>query len=328
MRVSIAFSGFGGLESTFPAVLAAEEHGLDGVWTAEHLGFHDAMVPSAMYLRATERIEIGMVGFSPVSRHPAVLAMELGSMSELGPGRVRVQVGTGDATLVAKLGREVPKPVSATRAFVQSLRETMAGRDMKVAHPEFAFDGFRMMPLGPVPPIDVMAIRPKMLKAAAQIGDGLSLSAGASFQYMRDTVQEIERELAAAGRDRSAFRITAIVITAIGDDLDAIRAPLAPMLSTFPQDTAGYLARGVVDGDALVKAAADGGPFAVMKMWTPDLIDQIAMVTTPDGLGDALGRYAATGVDEVALMMLNMPDQQPELIRLLAEARPREGAAR
>ena len=111
MRISIAFSGFGGLESTFPAVLAAEAAGLDGVWTAEHLGFHDAMVPSAMYLRATERIEIGMVGFSPVSRHPAVLAMELGSMSELAPGRVRVQVGTGDSTLVAKLGREVPKPI-------------------------------------------------------------------------------------------------------------------------------------------------------------------------------------------------------------------------
>ena len=121
---------------------------------------------------------------------------------------------------------------------------------------------------------------------------------------MSDTVQEIERELAEAGRDRSSFRITAIVITAIGDDLDTIRAPLAPMLSTFPQDTAGYLARGVVDGEALVKAAADGGPFAVMKMWTPDLIDQIAMVTTPDGLGDALARYAATGVDEVALMFL------------------------
>ena len=50
MRISIAFSGFGGLESTFPAVLAAEAAGLDGVWTAEHLGFHDAMVPSAMYL--------------------------------------------------------------------------------------------------------------------------------------------------------------------------------------------------------------------------------------------------------------------------------------
>ena len=328
MRISVAFSGFGGLESTFPTVLAAEAHGLDGVWTAEHLGFHDAMVPSAMYLRATERIEIGMVGFSPVSRHPAVLAMELGSMSELGPGRVRVQVGTGDSTLVAKLGRAVPKPVGATRAFVQSLRETMAGRDMKVAYPEFAFDGFRMMPLGPVPPIDVMAIRPRMLTLAAQVGDGLSLSAGASLEYMRDTVELIERELAVAGRERSSFRITAIVITAIGDDLDTIRAPLAPMLSTFPQETAGYLARGLIDGEALVAAEREGGPFAVMKMWTPEMIDQIALVTKPDDLGDRLARYAATGVDEIALMMLNMPDQQPELIKLLAEARPREEAAR
>ena len=314
MRISIAFSGFGGLESTFPAVLAAEAAGLDGVWTAEHLGFHDAMVPSAMYLRATERIEIGMVGFSPVSRHPAVLAMELGSMSELAPGRVRVQVGTGDSTLVAKLGREVPKPIGATRAFVQSLRETMAGRDMRVAYPEFAFD--------------VMAIRPNMLKLAAQLGDGLSLSAGASLEYMRDTVSLIERELAAAGRDRRAFRITAIVITAIGDDLDTIRAPLAPMLSTFPQGTAGYLARGLVDADALVAAEKEGGAFAVMKMWTPDLIDQIALVTRPGDLGDALARYAATGIDEIALMMLNMPEQQPELIKLLAEARPREEATR
>ncbi len=322
MRVSIAFSGFGGLESTFPAVLAAEDAGLDGVWTAEHLGFHDAMVPSAMYLRETERIEIGMVGFSPVSRHPAVLSMELGSMSELGPGRVRVQVGTGDEGLVAKLGRRVPKPLGATRAFVQSIRETMAGRDMKVAYPEYEFDGFRMTPLGPVPPIDVMAIRPKMLEVAAEVGDGLSLSAGASFDYMRDTVSLIEKKLVEVGRERSSFRITAIVITTIGDDLDTIRAPLAPMLSTFPQHTAGYLARGVIDTDELLAAESAGGPFAVMKMWTPERIDQIAMVTTPGGLGDALARYAATGIDEVALMMLNMPEQQPELIRLLAAARP------
>ncbi|MGH7898362.1 MAG: hypothetical protein ACREQQ_10445 [Candidatus Binatia bacterium] len=34
MRLSIAFSGFTGLESTMPAVLAADEAGLDGVWSA------------------------------------------------------------------------------------------------------------------------------------------------------------------------------------------------------------------------------------------------------------------------------------------------------
>ena len=73
MRLSVTFSGFGGLADTMPIVQAAEEHGLDGVWTAEHLGFHDAVVPSAVYLATTQRIEIGLVGSArragiPVSR--------------------------------------------------------------------------------------------------------------------------------------------------------------------------------------------------------------------------------------------------------------------
>ena len=70
MRLSVSFSGFGGLADTLPIVDAAEEHGLDGVWTAEHLGFHDAVVPSALYIGRTSRIEVGLVGLSTASRHP------------------------------------------------------------------------------------------------------------------------------------------------------------------------------------------------------------------------------------------------------------------
>jgi alkanesulfonate monooxygenase SsuD/methylene tetrahydromethanopterin reductase-like flavin-dependent oxidoreductase (luciferase family) len=302
--------------------MAAEEHGFDGVWTAEHLGFHDAVVPSAVYLSKTERIEIGLVGLSTASRHPATTAMELMSMSELAPGRIRAQVGLGDDSLVAKLGRKIEKPIAMTTAFVNSLRETLQGRDMKASYPEFTFDGFRLSPLGPVPAIDVMAIRPKMVKLATQIGDGLSISIGASHQYLADVVKDVERDLAAAGRDRSSFRITALAMTAIGDDLDMMRGPIGPMLSSFPQASAAFLARGVVDGEELVRVEREQGPFGVMKLWTPDKVDQIAFVARPDMLGDRLAGYAATGIDELAVMMINPPDQQPEIIRQLAAARP------
>ena len=63
-----------------------------------------------------------------------------------------------------------------------------------------------------MPPIDVMAIRPKMVQTAARVGDGLSISVGASQQYLTDVVKDVERDLAEAGRDRSAFRITALAI--------------------------------------------------------------------------------------------------------------------
>jgi 5,10-methylenetetrahydromethanopterin reductase len=322
MRLSVSFSGFGGLADTMPIVQAAEEHGLDGVWTAEHLGFHDAVVPSAVYLATTQRIEIGLVGLSTASRHPGLTAMELMSMSELAPGRIRAQVGLGDDGLVAKLGRTITKPIASTTAFVNSLRETMQGRDMKVTYPEFTFEGFRLAPLGPVPAIDVMAIRPKMVQVAARVGDGLSISVGASLQYIRDVVKDVERDLAEAGRDRSTFRITALAMAAIGTDLDQMRGPIGPMLSTFPQASAAFLARGVVDTDELVRIEREDGPFGVMKYWTADRVDQIAFIATPDMLGDKLAAYADTGIDELSLMMINLPDQQPAIVKQLAGARP------
>lgn len=321
MRLSISFTGFGSLEATMPAVLAAEEAGLDGVWSAEHLGFHDAVVPSVMYLRATERIEVGLVGFSTAGRHPGMTAMELASLSEIGPGRIRAQVGTGDPGLVAKLGKEVRKPIASTERFVDALKGMLSGREMKVTYDDFAFDAFRIAPLGPPVPIDIMAIRPNMVKLSARIGDGLSISVGASKPYLRETVAMVEKELADAGRDRSSFRITALAIAAIGEDVDKARAPLGAMLSMFPQATAAYLAKGAIDVDALL-AAEEKGVFEVMKMWTPEAVDQIALVSTPDGLPQALAAYADTGIDELGVMFINPPEEQPELVKLIAQARP------
>jgi alkanesulfonate monooxygenase SsuD/methylene tetrahydromethanopterin reductase-like flavin-dependent oxidoreductase (luciferase family) len=322
MRLSIAFTGFGALEPTVPIVKAAQDAGFEGVWTAEHLGFHDAIVPSAVYVREAPGLDIGLVGLATAGRHPALTAMELGSLSELAPGRVRAAIGTGDAGLIGKLGKTLNKPVDNVARFVRSLKETLVGRDMKESHPEFTFDGFRMAPLGPAPAIDVMAIRPRMVAMAAQVADGLSISVGASKQYLRETVALVESELAAAGRSRNDFRITALAMATVGDDKDSARGPLPAMLAMFPQDTAAYLARGVVDAEALVAAERDGGPFAVMKMWTPEAVDQIALVATPDTIAAELAAYAATGIDELALTLLNPPEEQPQVVKHIAAARP------
>ncbi len=321
MRLSVLFGGFGGLEETVAVVQAADKAKLDGVWSAEHLGFHDAVVPSATYLALTEHIEIGLVGLGTAGRHPGLMAMELMSLSELGPGRIRVQVGTGAAPLVAQLGREIIKPVMSTHGFVTSLREACAGRDMRVEHRDFKFEGFRLNPLGPVPAIDVMAIRPRMTELAGQIGDGLSISVGASFDYMKASVERVEQAIEKAGRDRSAFRITAHVIAAIAEDLDPYRASVAGMLATFPQETAAILAVGAVDGEELVRTQVEQGPMAVMKLYTPDVIEKITLMATPATLANKLSEYAAIGIDEIALMLLNPVEEQAAVVRKIGQAR-------
>lgn len=322
MRLSISFMGILPIESTLPAVLAAERFGLDGVSSAEHIGFHDAIVPSALYLARTERLEVGVVGICTASRHPGLIAMELSSLAELGPGRVRVQVGTGDPTFIAKLGREVERPVRSTEALVTSLRDALAGREVNVEYSDYSLRGFKLTPLAPPPPIDVMAIRPLMVRTAARVGDGLSISLGASPAYLAETVHDVESELAARGRDRAAFRVTAVALSVIGKDLDAARQQAAPILSMLAPATAEHLARGVIETGALVAAAESGGALAAMKLLTPEVVDALALVATPDTLGDGLERYAATGIDELAVSIFAAPEEQPAIVEQLARARP------
>ena len=321
LRISLVFTGFAPIASTLPAVQAAERHGLDGVWSAEHIGFHDAIAPSLLYLRETERLEIGLVGLSPASRHPGLLAMELASLAELAPGRVRVQVGTGDPSLVAKLGRPVRAPARSTATFVRALREALAGSDMNVEYPDYSFRGFKLATLVPPPPIDVMAVRPRMIETAARVADGVSLSVGASRAYLRATVASVERALAEQKKPRAGFRVTALTLAVVAKDVDAARAMVVPLLAMGEPSMVEHLTQGVLPPGEVTAAAARGGPFAMAKLFTPEVIDEIALVSTPDGLGAALARYAETGIDELAVGIFAAPEELPAIVAELGRAR-------
>jgi len=322
VRLSLSFMGISPIDSTLPAVRAAERFGLDGIWSAEHIGFHDAIVPSALYLRETERLEVAVVGISTAGRHPGLIAMELSSLAELGPGRVRVQVGTGDPSLIAKLGKELVRPARSTAELVQALRAALAGDEMNAEYPGYAFRGFKVNPLAPPPPVDVMAVRPLMVRTAARVGDGLSISMAASHAYLADTVRDVESELAAQGRDRGSFRISAMALGVIGEDLETARSSAAPLFTIFDPAMLEYLARGVIEPGALAAAVESGGTPAAMQVLTPAVIDGIALVATPDQLGGALERYATTGIDELAVSIFAAPEQQPAIVEQLAAARP------
>ncbi len=320
MRLSLVLSGFGPIAATLPAVDAAERHGFDGVWSSEYLGFHDAIVPSTLYLSRTSRLEIGVMGLSTAGRHPGLSAMELMSLSELAPGRIRCQVGLGDAASAAKLGRQISAPLPSTEAFVRNLRSTLQGETMQAEHREFAFAGYNLAGLGPPPPLDVMAIRPGMVRLACRIGDGVSLSIGASFAYLKDVIADIERELAAADRPRDSFRITALAMASIGGDVDKACRPVAAINAGAHQATAAFLARGVVDAEELLGIEQAQGPAGLKAYWTPARVRQISLVSTPDGVGEKLSEYAALGIDELGLMIVNPAAELPELIAAIAEA--------
>jgi alkanesulfonate monooxygenase SsuD/methylene tetrahydromethanopterin reductase-like flavin-dependent oxidoreductase (luciferase family) len=308
LRLSIAFDGSQALDTCQAVVRAAETAGLDGVWSAEHLGLHDAVTASAAFLVTTSRIEVGLVGLNASSRHPGLLAMELASLAELGKGRVRAQLGTGDAILGARIGARSRRPLGEVEAFVAAIRALQRGEEVSVDEPEFRLDRFRLRRFRPAPrtPLDVMAIRPAMLELACRIGDGVALSAGASRAYLAESMGAIERHLATHERVRSRFRISAMVLAAVGDDLSEARRRVAKVLAfappgAIPALTAGL--DGLPDPEVVRATLGRDGPAAAAAMYPDEVVDALSIVATPAGLPAAIERFAALGIDELALTL-------------------------
>jgi 5,10-methylenetetrahydromethanopterin reductase len=329
LRISLAFDGSTPIKDTLPAVLAADELGLDGVWSAEHVGLNDGIVPSATYLARTERLEAGIVGCNTDTRHPGLLAMELNSLEQIGPGRVRVQVGTGDFNLSRLIGSNGSgRSLANVESFVRSLRSLLAGERVTETAPGFRLENLALRRTSASPPIDVMAIRPKMLDLASTVGDGVALSFGASHRYLSRVVSEAEETLERHGRQRESFRITAVTAAAVAPDIDTARTKAGKVLAFAHIPTARILAEGVTPLPAeadLRKALQSGGPAAAGEAFARETIDALALVATPDTLADAVGAYADTGIDELAVMLTGSPRDHVDLVGMLAEIR--EGLA-
>lgn len=325
VRLSLSFTGFGPILADLPAVHAAEECGFDGLWYAEHICAHDAVVPATVYLRETQRLELALMGINPASRHPGAAAMELASLAEIAPGRVRAAIGTGVPDMVAKLGRSVDKPIAATVALHQALKAALAGTEITEEYPGFSFAHYQLNPPAAAPALDIMAVRPRMVQTAVRYADGVCLSAGASRTYLADTVAQVERLLAEYGRPRADFRISVVVPAVVSEDLAQARAQVASVLSTFDAPTLEYLSAGAIAPNALVTALASGRPAEVAQVLTGEVVDAMALVCLPEGVGEALAAYAGTGVDEIAIAP-HAPDQVPDLVKLLAANRPAPAA--
>lgn len=324
MRISIGYAGSTPLPLTIPTADAAEAAGLSGIWSAEHVGMNDAIVPSTVYAARTEHLEIGVMGLNADTRSPGVLAMELATLSTLAPGRVRLHIGTGSPQRAAQLGVTGARTLKGVETFMDALRRLLRGESVSVRSEAFALDGMRITTVDtslPPIPIDVMAIRPKMTALAARIADGLSLSVFSSHDYLRSQVELVERTLEQEGRDRSAFRVSAAVLACIEPEIASAREAMATALSSFPLAVPEMLAGlDVPDWDTLAAAKADGGALHAAKLFSVETIEGLALVATPQTLASAIDRYRADGIDELIVLPSTPPESHPALAQMLRGA--------
>src|SRR5262245_32522307 len=153
----------------------ADSLGYESLWVTHGIG-RDALLTLSAYAHVAPHAGLG-TGVIPIyPRHPALMAQEALTLSDISGGRLRVGIGVSHKPMVeGALGLDMGRPLDVMREYVAVLRAALSG---KVTH-----DGARyrvawqigLPRLPSAPPILLAALSPKMLELSGEIADGVVL---------------------------------------------------------------------------------------------------------------------------------------------------------
>ena len=204
--------------------LAAEEAGLDSIWAADHLIFHDDGTWSGIHecwtlltavAAVTERVEIGPMVLALPFRNPALTAKMAAALDEVSGGRLILGVGCGwhepefdafDFPFDHRVGR-FEEALGVVMPLLRDGQVRVKGRWHRA--------DAKLLPAGPRPngpPILIAGKRPRMLRLVARHADAWN----AAWYGRREEAAELEQRIAllreacaAEGRDLSTITLTA-----------------------------------------------------------------------------------------------------------------------
>lgn len=319
-----------------PFVLEAERLGFDSVWSAEAYG-SDAVTLITWAAARTDRIGVGTAVMQIPARTPAATAMTAITLDHLTSGRFRLGLGvSGPQVSEGWHGVPFDGPLQRTREYVEIVREILRREKPLEFHGEH-FDvpvqggtGLGkplktiVHPLRSDLPIYLAAIGPKNIALAAEIADGW-LPTFYAPAHAEVFAASIEEGLRRGGRDRSNFDVAPFVPVLVGDDIQACRDLVKPMLALY---VGGMGARGRNFYNTLVsRYGYEADAAKVQDLYlegrkgeaaaaVPDgLVDDVALVGPKERIIEQLQLWRDAGVDTLIAGAF-----QSEALRTLAEA--------
>ena len=199
----------------------AEDVGYDSIWVADEKFYRDPMVVLTAIALHTTRVSLGTGVTEPYARHPALIAMALGTLEDVAPGRVVVGIGAGGPGF-PPMGIVRRKPARALVEAVAILRRLFAGERVTTEGEVLSFRGgslnFSTRPL----PIFVAARGEQALTAAGGTADGVIMAPFASRAAVDYAISMVRRGAERAGRPLP--KIVARVDVSIADDTRSAEA--------------------------------------------------------------------------------------------------------
>jgi probable F420-dependent oxidoreductase len=261
LMLPLGESEAGGWTNLRAMAVAADEHGLDSVWGADHLifrddgeteGIHECWTVLTAVAAVTSRVEIGPLVLALPFRNPALTAKMAAELDEVSGGRFILGLGCGwhepefDA-FGYPFDHRVSRFEEGMRIVAPLVREgrvTFEGRyhraiDAELRPPTIREGG---------PPILIAGKQPRMLKLVAEHADQWN---AAWFGHpdqadeLRTRLVNLRSALDEAGRDPASLAITVGIFVAFDDDGDIPDRAIRGSVTDVGAALAGYADLGV-----------------------------------------------------------------------------------
>jgi probable F420-dependent oxidoreductase len=297
-----------------PYVRLADEVGYDDLWTGETAG-PDGFTPLIVASQHSERLRLATGIVNPFTRGRALLAQQTAAMADVTGGRFVLGLGASSNVIVERWN-DVPfeKPLSKIRATVEYLRPVLAG--------ERGAGGFRLEspPAEPVP-IVLAALRGKMLRLAAEVGDG-AFTNFLPLSGLPSVVEGVREGEAVAGKAPGSTEL-ACRFFCLPPQPDAEGLQTAKFLftgyATVPVYSEFFRWLGWGEQvDPMIAAWQEGDRAKALELVPEELVREIFVFGTFEQQRARLAEFAAGGVTTLILTPMCGPDRLEEVIRGLA----------
>jgi F420-dependent oxidoreductase-like protein len=308
MRLGLNMGYFGAAapKDFLPLVQHAESLGFHSAWTAEAYG-SDSIVPLTWVAAHTTTLKVGTAIMQMPARTPANTAMTAATLDLMSDGRFLLGLGlSGPQVVEGWHGEAYGKPLKKTREYVEIVR-TILRREAPLEHHgehyDIPYSGEDATGLGkPLKliihpkradiPIYLASIGPKNVALTAEIADGWLPIFFSPRRFAETYGEHFD------GTDFSRFDIAPTVAVILGDDVDACRSMVKPMLALY---IGGMGARGKNFYNELAcrygyEGAAkeiqdlylDGKKAEAMAAVPDELVDEVALCGPKERIGDLL----------------------------------------
>ncbi len=298
-RIAVTLPAGPKLEQTIERIRWAEDNGIPDGWFSDS-GAPDTLTQIAAIAHHTRNIRIGVAVTPVYTRTPAVLAASINVIAQVLPGRFVMGLGSSSQTIMGQWnGIPLDKPLTRVKETTIMVRSMLKGEKSDFDLETLYSKGYRQAPLDDPPPLYMAALRPKMIEAAAEFGDGVIFNlwpSGALPKMMDHVRMGAER----AGKNWQDVEVVNRAMVLVTDDKargrDMFRAAFAPYYATPVYNAflswAGYeeAARTIQEGWAQKDRAKTGGAL------TDEMIHEIAIIGDEDEVRERIQADADGGV--------------------------------